>query len=89
MKIANQIAVGRRYLASLKVERDYSAGHTAPYPGWYGVNVPVLITGDYPRFYVCDVLPYREGMAFRSSKLYSVTIDKWEIEMGVFKIYEQ
>ena len=85
---AETIIEGRQYIVRLRVERDYSTGE-APYPGWYGMDVPVQILAEYPRFYVCKVLPHKCRVSFGISSSYTVTIDKWDIEMGVFKIYER
>lgn len=89
MKIANQIVVGGQYNASLRVERDYSSGNTAPYPKWYGKYIPIQIMEEYPRFYVCKVLPHMTETSYDDTLPYTVTIDKIDLEMGVFKIYER
>lgn len=87
MRIVEALNLGQKYLVKLTTEREYSSGNTAPYPGWYGNYIPVIITGEYPRFYICDVLPHLNIQSYGSSSLYPITIDKWDIEQGIFKLY--
>lgn len=52
------------------------------YPGWYGHYIPVEIIGDYPNFYLCNVLPHINPInkGFKVySKPYKITINKWDI----------
>ncbi len=89
MRRAESIRTGGRYFAKCMAEREYCAGSVVPYPGWFGNNIPVEIEAEYPRFYVCNVLPHVNNRSFGLSGRYIVTIDKVDIEMGIFKIYEE
>lgn len=58
------------------------------YPFPVGSTVPVKVTHEYPKFYVCDVLPHisESSMAFAKSKPYRISVDKFYFRTGAIKI---
>lgn len=52
------------------------------YP-WGGGFAPLMIDAIYPKFIVCTVMPHRNPtVSFGTSKPYTVTLDKFEIDYG-------
>lgn len=52
-------------------------------PTWHDIFIPVRIEKEYPRWYLCTVLPHfneKEGMS--ESKEYPMTIDKFALRTG-------
>ena len=84
---ARTISLGVRYYAYLTQESGMSVGGEAPYPGWYKKYIPVMIEGEHTKYYVCKVLPHMDAYGGITPP-YNVTIDKWHIEQGIFKIFE-
>ena len=49
---------------------------------WGGLEVPVYVNGEYRKFLDCTVLPHRKYVR-GLSRLYPVTIDKFDIFSGL------
>ena len=62
----------------------YSASYTfSP----YGISVPVEVLEEYPRWYLCLVLPHMNPAGFgRESIPYRITIPKHDITSGFVQI---
>ena len=55
------------------------------YP-WNDTEVPVKITAEYPKFLVGTVLPHMNHKGVGNSRPYTVTIPKFDIQRGAFKL---
>lgn len=63
-------------------------GDTDRYP-WNGIAVPILITEEYPTYFVGTVLPHyapKGSGSYGLSHPYPVTLDKHDIRIGVIII---
>lgn len=67
------------------VKVKHTKGDTDAYP-WSGIAVPILITKEYPKFFIGTVLPHYAPSGFGISKPYTVTLDKHDIKTGVIII---
>lgn len=81
--------VGKKIKVTMKKGNRQTTGN-GPYPEWGGITIPVLVKHEYPTYYLCEVLPHNTGNQFfnKNSNSYTVTIDKFAIESGLFKIEE-
>ena len=87
METKVKLEVGKRY--KLKHKDGTQKGSS---PDWYpfgGGAVPVFVLAEYPRFYLVSVLPhYNPVSCFGKSKIYNVTIDKFDLNNRTFKVLE-
>lgn len=51
-----------------------------------GVSVPVRVLEEYPRWYLCLVLPHKNPRGFGESIPYRITVPKYDITSGFVKI---
>jgi hypothetical protein len=63
------------------VKAKLRQGDSDSYP-WQGIEVPVLITGEYENYLVGTVLPHHAPHGFGLSHPYPITISKHDIETG-------
>ena len=66
----------------IEVKLMEKGNSTDVYPGWFGHYIPIEIIADYPKFYLCRVLPHINPMnkGYKTySKPYQITINKWDI----------
>jgi hypothetical protein len=68
-------------LTGKTVTAELKNGSSDRYP-WQGKAVPVLITGEYQKFLIGEVLPHRSPNGFGLSHPYPVTICKHDIQIG-------
>jgi len=72
-------------LEGITVKVRHKHGHTPAYP-WFYKAVPVLIEKETKGYLVGRVLPHRAPGGFGPSLPYRVTMNKFDIEKGIFII---
>ena len=68
-------------LTGQTVKVKHKKSDTDAYP-WQGIAVPVLVTGEYEKFLVGEVLPHYAPNGFGLSRPYPITICKNDIFCG-------
>ena len=83
-----KLLVGNTYKVMLM---DWSLSKTdvAPYPNWLKVKVPITVLEEYPTYYVVMVESHNNPTldTVAKSNPYRVTIDKFALNSGTFKVF--
>lgn len=53
---------------------------------WGEMYMPIVVTHEYPNFFVCEVLPNRHPHGFGMSQPYRMTIDKFDLDHGLMRV---
>lgn len=83
-----RLMVGGTYKVML-TDWSLSTTDVAPYPNWLKVKVPITVLEEYPTYYVVMAESHNNPTldTFSVSKPYRVTIDKFALNSGIFKVY--